>query len=197
MNPIDLVVEDVLSEAVLRKTIAFANTSLPVRACDVRGGAENIRKQIGAFNASAAFRPVVVLTDLDALSCPIELTARWFSGIVRHPSLLFRVCVRAVESWVIADREMLASFLSVQANQIPSYPDQLSNPKLELINIARMSPNSRLRRAIVPRGVSAKVGSGYNDVLEDFVRSKWRPNIAMKNSESLERAIRALSELSA
>lgn len=192
---VELVVEDELSEALLRKILSSCAPGLKVGTVRITNGCGQIRKNLAAFNSLAKVRPVVVLTDQDDDECAPALINEWFENVHREPQLTFRVATREVESWVMADRARFAAFLGIQINLIPAYPDQLDDPKKVLLELASSATSRALRKAIVPAGKSAKIGPGYNDVLSAFVFSAWDPNNARQNSASLSRAIAAIQNI--
>src|SRR5262249_51529700 len=117
-----------------------------------------------------------------------ELIARWLNQQC-HANLLFRVAVREVESWVLADRHGFAEFLGISSVLIPAEPDLEADPKQTLINLAKRSRRSAIKSSIVPRqGSTATQGPDYNDCLGDFVRNGWDSNAAKDRSPSLNRA---------
>ena len=101
--PVNLATEDELSETVLLKVLKHLNR-FAVGNCYRRGGYGYLRKTISGWNGAARGIPFVLLTDLDDCECPQKLLETWL-GTTRHPNLLFRVAVREVESWLLADRE--------------------------------------------------------------------------------------------
>jgi len=113
--------------------------------------------------------------------------------------MYFRVAVRAVESWLLADAERLATFLGVPATSIPPDPDAESDPKRTLIGLAQRSRRSAIREDIVPRrGSGSRVGPGYAGRLIEFVltaEDRWRPSAAVQRSDSLRRCVEALRAL--
>ncbi|MCS7168176.1 MAG: hypothetical protein RMI91_03400 [Gemmatales bacterium] len=63
--------------------------------------------------------------DRDA-SCAPALRKRYLAQLA--PYLCFRVAVRAIEAWLLADAPNLARFLHVCPNLIPPDPESLSDP---------------------------------------------------------------------
>jgi hypothetical protein len=189
-----LYVEDRLSEQVVRRMLqcCWPDWEGAVRSYDCRGNSA-LRAQMPKIQQSAARLPSFVLTDLDSLPCPSALIAEW----LRPPfpsKLIFRVAVREVEAWLLADAVGCAQFLSVSQTHIPRMPEQESDPKRTLINIARRSKKRQIREGIVPsRSTSAPVGPAYNPLLRQFVQSVWNPEAARLHSSSLDRALTALS----
>jgi hypothetical protein len=183
--PVQLVVEDPLSEAVVRRLLQ--DLPIAIGACYGRQGFGYIRKKIGAFNHAAKVCPFLVLTDLDTRECAAALIREWLPQH-RHPNLLFRVAVREVESWLLADPAGLAAFLGIASRIIPTDPDSLDDPKRTLIDLTRTSRKRDLREAIVPRpGSTAAIGPDYNGALAGFVAQNWNPVEAGRRSDSLRR----------
>jgi hypothetical protein len=152
-----------------------------------------LQKQIGGYRHAARHARWFVLVDLDRDSCAPALRDEWgVDGGVK--GLCFRVAVRSVESWLLADRERLARFLGVARTRIPLDPDGLSDAKQTLINAARRSTRGTIRDAIVP-GPNARVGRLYTSTLGRFVDEHWDPVRAAESSPSLARCRTRLAEL--
>lgn len=194
--PINLVYEDAISGAVLEKILIYVNTDYMNYIIGFhlsRNGFGYIKKNIKGFNQAAQGSPYLVLTDLDRADCPITLIRDWLGGQPKHPNLLFRIAVREVESWLLADFRAFSQFFGVDVAKIPRNPDRIEDPKQDLINLVRKSKKKNLRQAIVPdRGSTAKVGKDYNAPLLRFVSEQWRVRDAMNQSESLKRTVLAL-----
>ncbi|MGH8244991.1 MAG: hypothetical protein ACREUU_01005, partial [Gammaproteobacteria bacterium] len=109
-----------------------------------RGGSGYLRKTIRGWNRAAQGVPFVVLTDLDQHECPAALLGAWLPE-PRHANLVFRIAVREVEAWLLADVENLASFLKVRSSAIPRNPDAVLDPKGALIGAARRSRSAEVR----------------------------------------------------
>ena len=111
----------------------------------------------------------------------------------KHPNLVFRVAVREVESWLLADRENLSRFLGIAEASIPMDSDRLADPKATLVELARKSRSKETRDRIVPRrGSTAKQGPDYNGCLGLFVSNSWDTAAAKAGSPSLARTINRL-----
>ncbi len=151
-----------------------------------------LRERIGGYLNAARHSRWLVLVDLDDDTCPPELRVDW--GVADAPlGLCFRVAVRSVESWLLADRERLARFLGTARSRIPTRPDEADDPKQSLINAARRSRSGRIRDAIVPRP-GARVGPLYTSTLSQFVDELWNPTEAAEASPSLARCRTRLAE---
>jgi len=159
-----------------------------VHTSRITKGFGEIRKNILAFNNACLITPYLVLTDLDNNACAPGLIIDWMQNRYCHQQLWFRVAVREVEAWLLAHRQAIADFFQVQINLIPQHPEQLPDPKRELIALATRCRNASRRKAIVPIGM-AKQGPDYNSEMLMFVRDFWNPEHARQFSESLDRAI--------
>ena len=161
-------------------------------------GKSFLRKRISNYNNAARTRPWLVLVDLDDdFDCAPDLVKAWLPK--PHRLLLFRVAVREVESWLIADRERFAEFLGVSKSIIPARPEELPDPKATVVNLARRSRRREIRDDIVPRtGSGRKIGPAYVSRLIEYVRdtrSGWRPNVAASTAASLARCLTSLASL--
>jgi hypothetical protein len=187
--PVHLAVEDDLSEAVIRKLLLDTGRTYAIGAVFGRGGYGYLRNRAKNWNAAAAAgTPILLLTDLDQNPCPSGLIHDWLEA-EPHANLIFRVAVREVESWLLADRQGFADFLGISVTKVPLEPDQINDPKQSLVNLARRSRSRTLRESIVPRqGSTAVQGPDYNGCLGDFVRYRWDRDSAARRSPSLNRA---------
>jgi hypothetical protein len=157
-------------------------------------GKAKLFKRVDAFNAAARHRPWILLVDLDREECPAVLRHQW----IPHPSrwLCFRIAVREVESWLLADREQMAKFLGVASKHVPQNPDSLNDPKQVIVNLSRRSRQREIQEDMVPRAGSGRAeGPAYASRLIEFVHQFWRPSIAEKHSESLLRCQRAIKQI--
>jgi hypothetical protein len=143
--------------------------------------------------------PFVVMVDLDRdYECAPDLISDWVPD--RDPQLCFRVAVRSVEAWLLADRERAARFLRVPQRLISDAPEDIPDPKRTLVDIARASTSRQIREDIVPRvGSGRAVGPAYPSRLIEFVTNAngWRSEAAEQRADSLARAIRAFAVMRA
>jgi hypothetical protein len=110
--------------------------------------------------------------------------------------MCFRIAVREVESWLLADRESLAAFLGVAESRIPLQPEALANPKETLVNLASSSRRRPIRIDMTPRPASGRsVGPAYTSRLIEYTQSNWRPDIAARHADSLLRLCNRVTEL--
>ena len=195
--PSDLVisaaVEGIVDETVVRTLIVFAGASPgPVYG---RQGKSFLRQRINGYNAAAQHSPWMVLVDLDNdHDCAPPLREAWIAETAQR--LCFRIAVREVEAWLLADADRIAEFLGVAGRRVPANPDNLGDPTATMIALARMSRRRDIREDMVPgQGSGRQVGPAYASRLIEFASGSWRPNIAAERSDSLRRAINCLKRL--
>jgi hypothetical protein len=187
---VNVAVEGELDEAVLKKVLA----SVDIGIANVYGkrGKNNLRENVPRFNQAAQYGRWVVLVDLNNdAECPPPFINSWLPS--RKQNLQLRVAVRAIEAWLLAEREQIARFLAVSKQRIPLFPENEHKPKRILINIARHSRSRVIRTDIVPRsGSTATQGPGYTTRLIEFTIKYWNPERAACNAPSLKRSIDSL-----
>lgn len=195
MSPIALVAEDKLTQAVLQKCVREILPGHRIVRSEVKGGRGNVQRELAAYAHLSTKMPVLVGVDLDGDECAPGLLATWDQA----DNLFVRVAVREVESWVLADRRRLAIFLDVPTKSMPTNPDQLQDPKLALLKLAKAHAATELRGDLVPKNFSQypRIGPAYNLRMCSFVDLKWRPRVAMGYSNSLSRAIAAIEQIGA
>jgi len=194
MSTVSILVEGTLDEAVAKKIIITAGgtpgTVFPKR------GVHYIEKKISGFNELAKGMPILSLVDFmdtDA-DCPPELVQEWLPH--RNEQMLFRVVVREIESWIMADRTSVSRFLKIRKSKVPPHPEQLDDPKATFVELARSSPNVNLRKSLVPKDPTTNAeGPAYTTRMERFVRDQWDLKAALQNAPSLERCLHSTEEL--
>lgn len=80
--PINLAVEDDLSEVVLKQMLIQSQRSFIVGDCLKKRGFGYLKKNITGLNKAAQGMPYLVLTDLDKASCPLEIISTWLKKII-------------------------------------------------------------------------------------------------------------------
>lgn len=193
--PVMLATEDELSENVCVRLIEEHSERIEPSPHRFRkGGFGYLKSRMSSFLDLSQHKPLLLLTDLDKCSCPPALIGEWLSGRLMPAKLLFRVAVREVESWLLADEVGMRQLFGPRFS-LPQAPDDLPDPKSALVNNATKAPRL-VRQDIVPdRGSTAKQGIGYNNRLCEFVRTTWSPQRAAQRSPSLSRTIVRLGEL--
>lgn len=89
----------------------------------------------------------------------------------------------------------ISDFIGVSVRQVPDNPELLPDPKLTLMNLARLSRKKFIKDDIVPKNTFASIGPNYNVRLSQFVLNFWNIEDAMNRSPSLSRAIANLDRL--
>jgi hypothetical protein len=180
-----LLVEGLLDEAVgIRLTAHCGHSVLQTHG---KQGFGYIRSKLAAFNSMAATAPVLVLTDSMDMHEPCPPATLSALLPAPHPSMRFRLAVREIESWLMADSENLSRFLGVAKKHFPTNPEGVTDPKQTLISLARRS-RARTTRALMvpPPGASVSEGKGYTSEMMSFVRNHWNIAAAARRAESLE-----------
>jgi len=186
-----LVYEDALSESVLEKLLSCFGSKYNIYQKYNGRGFGYIKANINGFNQACNTNPFLVLTDLDNASCPLEIIEAWFIKPI-NKNMIFRVAVKEVESWLLADIEGLSSFLSVSEANFPRSPEQEIDPKNTLISLAKKSRKRNIRKDIVPINDNAQIGPNYNGRLQEFIFTTWDIQRAISRSDSLSRAYKSL-----
>jgi hypothetical protein len=157
------------------------------------GGKSKLDSRIQAYNQAAGRWYWLVLRDLDLdANCAPELRHRLLPDAARH--MAFRIAVRSIEAWLMADAEALADFLRIPRRQVPADPERLGDPKVAMVRLGSASRSRTIRQDMVPRpGSGARQGPGYAALLAEFAAQRWRPRIAANFSDSLDRCLRCLA----
>lgn len=195
MRHVALATEDALSEAIGQRLVEDSAGALSVSLFLRKSGFGYLKSKIRNFCELARQMPVLLITDLDNAQCPMTLIGAWSRHDVVPDQLIFRVAVRQIESWLLADRESLASFLKVSIQRLPGNPDELSDAKRFLLQLAIRAPRQIRDELVASPDAMAAQGLGYNALLSGFVRSHWNPSRAARRSHSLARARIRLTEL--
>lgn len=190
---ISIAVEGAVDEAVMRRLVAHAGGQ--TGSVYGRNGKTALRKRIKGYNKAARHAPWVVLVDLDNdADCAPPILDEWVPEPA--PNLCFRIAVREVEAWLMADAQTLSRFLRVGLGTLLAEPEKLQRPKDTMVDLARRSRRKDIRADMAPREKSGRrVGPAYASRLIEYVQEHWRPDVAAERSESLQRAIHCLRKL--
>ncbi len=197
MKSMYIATEDALTEAVAERLILETGGVLCVDTKIPGKGAGNLKKKLPELTRVAYSLPVLLITDLDRVACAPLLISTWKGGGKLPQDMLFRVAVREVESWLMADAEALANLLKIRSKKIPIKPDTLGDPKQTLLELAKKAPRAIREELIKAPGAIAAQGIGYNSVLGQFVREDWSAERAAIRSPSLASTRRRIDELAA
>lgn len=189
--PINLVFEDELSGSCMVRLINCFDGKYLISDMFNGGGCDYIKTNIKGFYNASKGCPFFVLTDLDDYKCPVSLINDW----IKYPKRLgfiFRVAVREVEAWLLADIDGFAEFTGVSISFFPQNPELEKDPKRKLIEIVKRSRKRSLKEDILPLNQNAVVGPNYNGKLMEFVQGEWDIKRAIIRSNSLGRAYKSL-----
>lgn len=185
-----------MDEAVLRRLVQEAGGT--IGKIYGRRGKGHLLQQVKAYNYAARVSPWVVLMDFDREAQCLPSFRRQVLP-EPEPRLCFRLAVRSIESWLLADRERFAAFFDINPSILPLSPDELSDPKRSLVELARRSRRREIRESLVPRPESGRsVGPGYTPWMIQYAQNAsqgWRPSVAVAASNSLSRARACLRRL--
>lgn len=197
MTDLYIATEDILSEAVAERLVLEANNGLNIAVRMGRRGNGYLKQKLPEILRTAHAIPILLLTDLDRVECSPTLIADWCGKQIMPQGLLFRVAVREVEAWLLADREGFAQFSNSPLDKIPTNSELIDDPKQTLLNIVKRYGSRDIKNDILPAlGSGVSVGVGYNQRLSMFVREIWAIERAVENSNSLSRALYRLREIS-
>jgi len=193
---ISAAVEGVIDEAVVRRLIAHVGAG--AGSIYGRNGKPRLLSNIKGYNEAVRHSPWIVLVDLDRdAECAPPFCSEWLPSVA--PLMCFRIAVREVEAWLMADRERLADFLRIPVTMVPLQAEAIVDPKQTLVNMARKSRIRAIRQDMVPRAESGRqVGPAYPSRLIEFIENRqagWRPDVAAESSSSLNRCLQCLRRL--
>lgn len=191
-----IAVEGDVDESVARRIAS--SVGIEIGRVHGKYGKSFLEKKAQAYNNAARFAPWLLLVDLNhAYPCAPSLRRDWMPS--SSPYMSFRVAVREIEAWIMADRERLAKFLQIPARLVPSDPEAIEHPKETLVQLAMQSRSRLIRQDMVPRPSGGRsVGPLYSTRLIEFVgnvESGWRLEAARAASRSCEMCVRDLEKL--
>ena len=191
---VNSLVEGPLDEAVAKRILTYAGHQ--IGASYGRNGVGYIKTKIKGFNQAAHASPILTLVDLrdTGMRCPSEVRGVWIPN--QHPRMVFRLVVQEIESWLLADRKGIAKFLGVPVAKIPDSVEEIEQPKIALVNVARKSRSRKVVELLVPEnGLSVSVGRQYVSEMIRFATDIWDVDAARAQSASLDACVNRLTEL--
>lgn len=190
-HPIDFCGEGTTDSFLARRLIEHVQCEPGIDYVQRRGprGKDAFDRRLHGFLIGVRHgRRMLLLRDLDQDEpCAVAL----FHRLVPNPmtGLCLRICVRTAEAWLLADREGIASALSVPVGIITRDPEALLNSKAELRRLGQQSARGDVRRAL---GGSPQLQAGWT---ANFITDRWNIARASQRAPSLARALRALKQL--
>lgn len=180
-------VEGPSDEALLRRLVE----SLGHRLGNVHGrnGKDSLLRDLKGYNHAARYTPWILLVDLDRGECAVEAKNIWLP----EPSqfMCYRIAVRELESWLLADRNGFSEYFGVSLTSIPTNSDALEDPKQALLNVIRTAKRKAIRDDMLPNPrLGQTVGPAYTARVIEYVSNPnaWNPLTAAQASTSLRRA---------
>jgi hypothetical protein len=182
---VTIAVEGTTDAVVLKRLLAEVGLSCGPEY--VTSGKSALDHSLAGYNNAARFSCWLVLRDLDHdAACAPQLRRLLLPSSAAHMRL--HIPVHSVEAWLLADHEAFARFFAVARTRVPTDPEAIAQPKLALVNLARVSRKKFVREAVVPvPGTTARLGPGYVPLLIRFASQEWRPAVAADRCESLAR----------
>jgi len=186
-----------VDKAVLERILNDLDISLG--RLKVYGGCHGLDAEIPKFLQMTRSHAVCILRDLDSEVCAPSLLKRLGADKAADPSnLVFRVPVRQIEAWLLADAESFSRHFKISKAMIPACPDDLDDAKEGVLRLIRRSNSPTMKEAMLPReGYSNRTGPEYASALKDFVIKVWSPDRARARSPSLDRSLKAFQAFKA
>ncbi|ELM3659661.1 DUF4276 family protein [Edwardsiella piscicida] len=193
---ISIATEDILTEEIMIKVIS-SSKQFDIGLKLGKQGNGYLVSKLNNFNELAKSSPVIVVFDLDLKPCSEKFRTLLENKVInKRENLHLIVSVREIESWILADRVGFSSYFKVSKDKIERAPDELLDPKEKIINLAKQSKDSVIKKGIPPaNGAAAKVGLSYNSLLTGFIREEWDMSRAAEASPSLSLAIKTITGL--
>lgn len=199
--------EDEVTVEVVKRLLAYCSHEYVIKKVIPARGSE-VKTKIGVLNKLSEKAPVVLLIDLDANDCAPLLKAKLLANDAKQMNFIFNIAVDEAESWLLADREGIASFLDVELDEIPTshLTKQSGNRallemdvpmKTSLVITHMIAPKSRsqlIRSTIASKDRKCK-GNEYNSMIVPFIRNQWNIDAALQHSDSLQRMVSRLKSL--
>ena len=197
MNQLLVVGEDALSCGIGERIVAegLPGWLLAKASINTRGITRLVPDLPRYFEQARHVQPVLCIADPDG-QCPVELIATWMPRGAPEDFLL-RLAVSEAESWLLSDSRGAAEFFGIPVAKMPREPDQLPDPKREVLRLARISKVRTIRQEVVSAVDSNKPGVGYNTHLCKFVFEHWRSKRARLRSARLDKALRRVTQFGA
>ncbi len=183
--------EGITDEPVVVKLLKEAGITV-AGSVFVLNGKSKLDVRLSNYNCAARHGSWFVLRDLDSdTECAPDLIRKLLPSPA--PRMYFRIAVREVEAWLLADREKFAKFFGVDERKIPANLDSLPDPKGTVVGLCGSSSHAKIRKGMVPEeGSGWDIGPAYTSFLMEYVRDHWRMDVACKFSNSLAQCCDAL-----
>lgn len=162
-------------------------------------GKSFLREKCDGFVRLCQTQSLLLLTDLDRGECAPTLISAWFGTRALPERFLFRVVVREIESWLMADHEGFSVFSGIPEKALRQTVEGILDPKEVLLGLIRRHGNKSLKADLLPTDPArtARVGPGYNARLAAFISDPngWCPTRAAARADSLRRTLAHLQAI--
>jgi hypothetical protein len=195
---VSIAVEGASDVPAAQKILASRSITVGQGRIFITRGKPKFDMKIASYNKAALNSPWFILrdSDRDGKDCPVTLREALLPASHQVSGMCFRLAVRELDAWLLADSETFAKAFSVARSVIPTNVEELSDPKEALINVCRRSRSSEIRKAMVPpKGSTGRVGPEYVGRISEYARDAWRPDVAATGAPSLARALREIDRL--
>lgn len=195
---VSIAVEGTSDVEAVKKILSSRSIAVNHSQIFVTRGKSKLDTKIASYNTAAARSPWFVLrdSDRDDGDCPAATRSARLPQASQNSAMCFRLAVRSLEAWLLADVEGFASMFSVARAAIPRDVEQLADPKRSLVDLCRRSRRLVVKKAMVPPiGSAGRVGPEYVTWISEYARMFWRPDVAAANAPSLSRALSAIDRL--
>ena len=193
--PITIAAEGLIDTAVLRRLVRDAGL-IPGVEFGKRGKGK-LDKQLMGFNNAARIGPWLVARDLDHdAACASALRRKLLAEPA--PYMCFRIVVREVEAWLLADADAFADHFKLSKGQLSAAPEQIDDAKGSMLSLLKKISSRADREAMVRidrSGQISGIGPEFNSRLTQFATNVWRPAKAATRSDSLSRTLRRIEDL--
>lgn len=144
------------------------------------------------LNRAARHLSILGLVDLERATCPSGLLRRKLPH-GKSAGFVLRIAVRMSESWLLADKVQIASYLKIPEGKLPRNPETTDHPKRELVRLVQRYSPASIKDDMVPGpNRSSLTGPLYEERLAEFVRTLWNPSTAALRSDSLKRSLKSI-----
>lgn len=211
MKDFYLVGEDPVTQYVIKRLVKDYTNNLRFSGIlPARGSQVKNKDKLNAFNNLAKSCPVVVLLDLDSENCPPEFKSKLTKDMTVSEDFVINIACDEAEAWLMADVLNFSKYFHIPIVNIPQSSLTRLNgprPRIEVCspckssmhithNIAQYSTNATIRDCLYVDDPKEKCKSAeYNKVVLPFIEKDWNPEVARKNSYSLDRMIMRLEKL--
>jgi len=201
-----IVGEDAVTTSIIKRILIYCSDCFEIISeLPARGG--QVKSKIKEFNELSNFYPVVLLIDLDNDDCAPLLLNRLIEN--KNDNFIFNIAVDEAEAWLMADKEGFSTYFKLKPEDMPSACKTKQGGKKALIemefpykssmflthDLINKSKSVEYKQQLTPKRGASK-GPEYNSCILPFIQSAWNIDNARQNSDSLNRMILRIENLS-